>query len=159
MVLISDDLYAKHFGLTSKSSYEAILEPGADAGAVPAALEDIVGTAPLPVRVMTGEEYIRAAVELGDSLISVLLITALVMIACAAIAMLNTMTCRRCLTGSRSSRYSERSEPPPVRFGAVFGRRECRSASSAGCWRCHRPRTSPPNGSHAVTRLCAAHGV
>jgi putative ABC transport system permease protein len=91
MVIINDSLYAKHFGDTSKSSYEVVLRPGADKTVVRRHLEALARTSPFPVFVRTGKEYTAAAIKSGDSIIVVIMLAFLVIVICAGIAMLNTM--------------------------------------------------------------------
>ena len=89
MINISHDLFAAHYGIDSFARYEIQLEPGADQGAVRGQLDQIV--AGHGARIFTGEKFLADARESADQILALIAMMLLVIVACAAIALLNTL--------------------------------------------------------------------
>ncbi len=89
MINISHDLFAAHYGIDSFARYEVQLEPGADPSAVREQLERI--TAGHRVQIFTGEEFLADARQSSDQILVLIAMMLLVIVTCAAIALLNTL--------------------------------------------------------------------
>ncbi|WP_419552915.1 FtsX-like permease family protein [Candidatus Poriferisodalis sp.] len=89
MVNISHDLFAAHYGIDSFARYEVQLEPGADPSAVREQLDRI--TAGHRVQIFTGEEFGADARQSSDQILALIAMMLLVIVTCAAVALLNTL--------------------------------------------------------------------
>lgn len=91
MISISNDLFATHYGIASFARYEIQLEPGANPAGVRQQLDDITEAAGPSIQIYTGEEFLRQLSESTDQVVALITMIVLVIIACAAIALLNTL--------------------------------------------------------------------
>ena len=91
MINISHDLFATHYGISSFARYEIQLEPDADPAAVREQLDRITATARLPIQTFTGEEFLGDLRRSADQILVLVAMMLLVIVTCAAIALLNTL--------------------------------------------------------------------
>jgi putative ABC transport system permease protein len=91
LIALSIDVLARHYGNGAVSTYELLLAPGADEAGVRRGAEQIVHSTQFPVHVYTADEYVGAAATSGDQVIGLFAMTLMVIIACAGIAVLNTL--------------------------------------------------------------------
>ena len=89
MINISHDLFAAHYGNDSFARYEIQLEPGANPSAVREQLDKI--TVGRGVQVFTGEQFLADARQSADQILALIAMMLLVIVICAAIALLNTL--------------------------------------------------------------------
>lgn len=91
MINISHELFASRYGIESFARYEIQLEPDADAAAVRRELDQITEAAGPSIQIYTGEEFLRQLSESTDQVVGLIIMIMLVIISCAAIALLNTL--------------------------------------------------------------------
>lgn len=89
MINISHDLFAAHYGNDSFARYEIQLKPGADPRAVREHLDRV--TAGRHVQIFTGEQFLTDARQSADQILALIAMMLLVIVICAAIALLNTL--------------------------------------------------------------------
>ena len=89
MINVSHDLFAAHYGNDSFARYEIQLESDADRSAVREQLDEI--TAGHGVQIFTGEQFLADARQSADQILALIAMMLLVIVICAAIALLNTL--------------------------------------------------------------------
>ena len=89
MINISHGQFAAHYGIDSFARYEIQLEPGVNPSAVREQLDRI--TADHPAQVFTAEEFLADARRSSDQILGLIALMLLVIVTCAAIALVNTL--------------------------------------------------------------------
>jgi putative ABC transport system permease protein len=91
MVNISHQLMAEHFGIDGFARYELQLEPDADRAGVRAGIQDIISPAAPTVGISTGAQFLEEFQRSTDQTLALVAMVLLVIVTCAAIAVLNTL--------------------------------------------------------------------
>ncbi|MFV0318706.1 MAG: FtsX-like permease family protein [Microthrixaceae bacterium] len=88
---ISHDLFAERFGVDGLATYEVQLAPGADSDDVQRRIDEIVAGYTPAVQVFTGAEFRDQLASAADQIVSLIAAVLMVVVACAAMAVLNTL--------------------------------------------------------------------
>ena len=91
MINISHERLAAHYGVETFARYEVVLEPGADPDAVRAELDRITGPAGPSIQTYRGSEFLSQLQQSTDQMGSLITAVMVVIVVCAAIAVLNTL--------------------------------------------------------------------
>ncbi len=91
MINISHELLATHYGVDTFARYEVALDPGADPAAVRSELDRITAPAGPAIETYRGSEFLDQLQQSTEQMESLITSVILVIVVCAAIAVLNTL--------------------------------------------------------------------
>ncbi|MCB0996003.1 MAG: ABC transporter permease, partial [Acidimicrobiales bacterium] len=91
MMNISHDLLTRHYGTDSFARYEIQLTPGADPAEVRHDIEQITRSAGPQIQIYTGQQFLDQLSRSTDQVLALVALSLLVIVGCAAIALLNTL--------------------------------------------------------------------